>query len=66
MATNLGIDEELLKQALETSGLKTKKATVNEALREFIQRHKQTEIVKLFGTVEFYPKYNHKKGRTRR
>jgi len=66
MATNLAIDEKLLKQALETGGLKTKKATVNEALREFIQRHKQTEIVKLFGTVEFDPKYNHKKGRTRR
>ena len=66
MATNLAIDEKLLKQALETSGLKTKKATVNEALREFVQRRKQTEIIKLFGTVEFDPKYDHKKGRTRR
>ena len=66
MATNLAIDEKLLRQALKASGLKTKKATVNEALREFIQRRKQTEIVKLFGTVEFDPKYDHKKGRARR
>ena len=66
MATNLAIDEELLAEALKASGLKTKKATVNEALREFVQRRKQAEILKLFGTVEFDPKYNHKKGRTRR
>ncbi|MFV2069928.1 MAG: type II toxin-antitoxin system VapB family antitoxin [Pirellulales bacterium] len=66
MATNLAIDDELLAQALKASGLKTKKATVNEALREFVQRRKQTEILKLFGTVEFDPKVDHKKGRTRR
>ena len=45
--------------------LKTKKATVNEALREFIQRRKQTEILKLFGSIEFDRNYDHKKGRAR-
>ena len=38
MATNLGIDPDLLDQALAISGEKTKKATVNRALREFIAR----------------------------
>jgi Arc/MetJ family transcription regulator len=66
MATNLAIDEKLLAQALKASGLKTKKATVNQALREFIQRRKQKEIVKIFGTIEFDAKYDHKKGRARR
>lgn len=66
MATNLGIDEKLLAEALKAGGFKTKKTTVNEALREFIQRRKQTRILKLFGSVEFDQKYNHKKGRTRR
>ena len=66
MATNLAIDERLLSEALKAGGLKTKKATVNEALREFIQRRKQTKILKLFGSVEFDQKYDHKKGRTRR
>ena len=66
MATNLDIDERLLSEALKAGGLKTKKATVNEALREFIQRRKQKKILKLFGSVEFDQKYDHKKGRTRR
>ena len=66
MATNLNIDEELLVRAQKAGGLKTKKATVNEALREFVQRRKQAEILKLFGSVEFDEDYDHKKGRTRR
>ena len=66
MATNLNIDEKLLVTALKAGGLKTKKATVNEALREFIQRRKQAEILKLFGSVEFDEDYDHKKGRIRR
>ncbi len=65
MATNLSIDEKLLADALKAGGLKTKKATVNEALREFIQRRRQKKILKLFGSVEFDPEYDHKKGRTR-
>jgi len=66
MATNLNIDEKLLAQALKAGGFKTKKVTVNEALREFIQRRKQAEILKIFGSVEFDPKYDHKKERIRR
>ncbi len=65
MATNLAIDEGLLSDALKIGKLKTKKATVNEALREFIQRRKQKEILKLFGSVEFAPDYDHRKGRSR-
>jgi len=66
MATNLAIDEELLQEAQETAGLKTKRETVNQALKEFIQRRKQLEILKLFGQVDFDPGYDHKKGRFRR
>ena len=65
MATNLAIDARLLEDALKAGNLKTKKATVNEALREFIQRRRQAEILGLFGSVEFEPDYDHKKGRTR-
>ena len=36
MATNLGIDDKLLAEALKVGGQKTKKATVNLALSEFI------------------------------
>jgi Arc/MetJ family transcription regulator len=36
LATNLNIDPKLLEEALAVGGLKTKKETVNQALREFI------------------------------
>lgn len=65
MATNLAIDARLLEDAQKVGNLKTKKDTVNEALREFIQRRRQAEILTLFGTVDFDPDYDHKKGRTR-
>ena len=65
MATNLAIDPKLLEKALEVSGLKTKKETVNLALQEFINRHKQLEILDLFGKMDPDPNYNYKKGRTR-
>ena len=65
MATNLAIDEKLLTDALSIGGFRTKKATVNEALREFIQRRRQKRILKLFGSVEFDPGYDQKKGRSR-
>ena len=65
MATNLSINKELLCEALEVSGLKTKKDTVNLALKEFVNRRKQVEILDLFGTMDPDPDYDYKKGRNR-
>jgi Arc/MetJ family transcription regulator len=65
MPTNLAIDPELLQKALEVSGLKTKKETVNLALKELINRHKQLEIMDLFGKMDPDPDYDYKKGRFR-
>jgi Bacterial antitoxin of type II TA system, VapB len=66
MATNLAIDDELLEEALRIGGQKTKKATVMEALREYIQRRKQASIVSLFGKVDMDPDYDYKQQRRRR
>ncbi len=65
MSTNLAINPELLQKALEVSGLKTKKDTVNLALKELINRHKQLEIINLFGKMDPDPDYDYKKGRSR-
>ena len=65
MATNLAIDEKLLNEALEISGLKTKKDTVNLALKEFVDRRKQLEILSIFGKMDPDPDYDYKKGRSR-
>ena len=65
MPTNLAINDVLLQEALEISGLKTKKDTVNLALKEFVNRRRQLEIIQLFGTMDPDPDYDYKKGRSR-
>ena len=65
MATNLAIDDKLLAKAREVGGHRTKKATVTEALQEYIQRRQQAKIVQLFGTVEFDADYDYKKQRSK-
>ena len=66
MPTNLGIDDKLLAEAQEIGGHPTKKATVNEALREYVQRRKQLRIIELFGTIDYDPGYDPKKARRKR
>ncbi|XOV72214.1 MAG: type II toxin-antitoxin system VapB family antitoxin [Verrucomicrobiota bacterium] len=63
MATNLAIDDELLNKALKIGGKRTKKDTVNEALKEFIVRREQQKVLDLFGTVEYFDDYQPKKAR---
>jgi Arc/MetJ family transcription regulator len=65
MATNLGIDEKLLDEALRIGGNRTKKATVEQALQEYIQRRKQQRILKVFGKIDYDPSYNYKEQRRR-
>ena len=66
MPTNLAIDDELLRTALEVGGLPTKRATVNEALREFIARRKRQRVPEMFGTIEFAEDFDYKKARRKR
>ena len=66
MATNLGIDPDLLDEALAIGGEKTKKATVNRALREFIARRGQERLLDLFGKLDWHHDYDYKIERSRR
>lgn len=65
MASNLAIDDNLLREALLVGHHRTKKATVTEALQEYISRRKQQKIKALFGKIDFDPTYDNKKMRTR-
>ncbi len=66
MATNLNIDVNLLEEAYVLCGLKTKREAVNLALQEFIQRHKQKELLKFINKVDFDENYDYKKERSRK
>lgn len=64
--TNLEIDDRLLAKAQKAGGHKTKKATVNEALAEYIRHREQREVANLFGTVVFEPAFDYKTERNKR
>lgn len=65
MATNLAIDDALLEEARRIGGQKTKKATVTEALNEYIQRRKQQRVIALFGKIDVDAKFDYKAQRRR-
>ncbi len=63
MATNLAIDDKLIDEARRMGNHRTKKEAVTAALKEYIDRRKQLEILKLFGTIDYDPAYDSKKMR---
>jgi Arc/MetJ family transcription regulator len=66
MASNLALDDKLLNEALRLGGHRTKKATVTEALQEYVQRRQQIRAIELFGKLDFDPSYDYKKHRKKR
>jgi hypothetical protein len=63
MPSNLVIDDDLLNLAKKISKHKTKRAVVNEALLEYIQRRKQFEITKIFGKIDYDEEFDYKEQR---
>jgi Arc/MetJ family transcription regulator len=51
MRTNIDIDDRLMRQAMRSSGARTKRAVVEEALRLLIQTRGQTAMRRLRGKV---------------
>lgn len=65
MATNLGLDPDLLDRAFRLSGERTKKAAVTRAWREFIARREQRRVAESFGELEWDPGFDDKAERSR-
>jgi len=64
MRTNIEIDDKIMQEAMRSGGFKTKKETVETALKAFSrQRKSQRKILELFGKIEFDPAYDHRKMR---
>jgi Arc/MetJ family transcription regulator len=54
MRTNVEINDGLLKEAQKLTGLRTKRAVVDAALRMLVRVHHQQDILKLAGKVDFW------------
>ena len=53
MRTNIEIDDELIREALRISGLKTKRAVVEAGLRMLLRLKRQEDILNLVGKVHW-------------
>jgi Arc/MetJ family transcription regulator len=53
MRTNIVIDDDLLAEAMECTGLTTKKAVIDEALRTLVRLRRQAAIRQLRGQVHW-------------
>jgi Arc/MetJ family transcription regulator len=65
MATNLQLDDRLIKEAVVLGEHRTKKAAVTQALTDYIRHLRQERILDLFGRVDFDPRYDYKRQRTK-
>lgn len=53
MRTNIDIDDELMRQAMRSSGARTKRAAVEEGLRLLIRTRSQGSLRRLRGKVRW-------------
>ena len=53
MRTNIDIDDDLMRQAMRSSGARTKRAVVEEGLRLLIQTRGQASMRRLRGRVKW-------------
>ena len=66
MRTNIDIDDQLMRQAMRSSGARTKKATVEAGLRLLVETHAQRSIAHLRGKVQWQGDLNQSRpGRVR-
>jgi Arc/MetJ family transcription regulator len=65
MDSNIEIVNNLIQEALELGGHISKRAVIEEALREYVQRRKQLKVLELFGTIEYEDNYDYQQQRQR-
>jgi len=53
MRTNIEIDDQLMREAMKSSGAKTKRGTVEAGLRLLVRLRKQTAIRRLRGKIQW-------------
>ena len=53
MRTNIVLDDKLVAQGMRLTGLNTRRALVDLALKELIRRRRQRDLLKLRGAVKW-------------
>lgn len=66
MRTNIVLDDELVRQAVQLTGITTKRELVDVALRVLIRDRRKKDLFELAGKVEFAEGYDYKQARVLR
>ncbi|MDD5462164.1 MAG: type II toxin-antitoxin system VapB family antitoxin [Methylococcales bacterium] len=66
MRTNIVIDDELMDEAINLTGIHTKRELVDLALKELVQNRKRKDLFKLAGKLEFRDDFDYKVARSLR
>lgn len=63
LATNLQLDDRLIEKAVKLGKHQTKRAAVNQALKEYVEHLEQQKLLALFGKLDYDPEHDYKKQR---
>jgi Arc/MetJ family transcription regulator len=66
MRTNIVLDDNLVKEAIKLSKVKTKKELIHLALKEFVENKRRRNLLDLEGKIEFAEGYDYKQMREAR
>jgi Arc/MetJ family transcription regulator len=66
MRTTIVLDDQLIRQAMRLAKAKTMREAVDVALRDYVARARQRDILGLIGTELIAPDYNVRAGRQNR
>lgn len=60
MRTNVVLDDEVMAKAQKLAKAKTKRETLDIALREYVVNHSRKDLRELAGKIEFWEDYDYK------
>ncbi len=63
MATNLDLDDKLIREVVKAGKFKTKKEAVTVAMQEYLKLKKRLALVEMAGKVEYVDGYDYKAAR---
>lgn len=64
--TNIELDEELVAEAMQPTGARTKREVVDTALKELVRARKKKDLTELAGKIRFHDGYDDEKLRRTR
>jgi hypothetical protein len=64
MRTNVVLDDMILAKAQKLAQAKTKRETIDVALREYLANHSRKDLRELAGRIEFWEDYDYKSAPT--